>query len=112
MEGRDAVLVSPWCDAGGGIAGAAVAPGDVEESAVGGCPSLLDEAGKHERGLPTERRAFHVDPERYQLLAHARFQAALRRCVLGQLGGYHGKTHRGNRRRDADIKIGSPLAGW
>ena len=58
-EGRDAVLVSTWFYAGAGVARAAVTPGDVEESAVWGGPSLLDEAWKYQGRLPTQRRALH-----------------------------------------------------
>ena len=46
------MLVSPRFDAGAGVAGAAVTPGDVEESAVWGGPGLLDEAWKYQGRLP------------------------------------------------------------
>jgi hypothetical protein len=82
------VLVSPWVAAGSRIAGAAVAPGDIGESAVWGGPRLLDEAWKYQGRLPTERRVLVVDPERDQLFAYAGVQRDARRWVRKALGGY------------------------
>ena len=96
------MLVSPWFYAGAGVARAAVTPGDVEESAVWGGPRLLDEAWKHQGRLPTQRRALHVDPERDQLFAYGGVHRDARRCVRRALGGHRHKTHRDDRRPDAD----------
>ena len=64
-------------------------------------PRFLNEAREHQRRLPRERRALHVDAERDQFLPHAGVERDSWRCVRRHLGARRNKTHCRDRCPDA-----------
>ena len=77
-KGGDAMLVANGRDAGAGVTGAAIAPGDIQEWRRRRSPGFLHEAWQHQRRLASQRAALRVHAERNELFADARVEGHLR----------------------------------